>query len=604
MKNHSLITNKEINILFNKGFQRICRFDRYTQEECINLGYIRPIELGLPIVKFMNEWVEAIEKKLSTLEKYTEEYADWLSIRAFTFDEFRWVLKTSFNEDKLDRVLAYSFLYIDDPIELESFKIKYGREDEDIRSSFLRALTDITKIEFPQLHKFLCEESITLRYPISAFVKHTYLLAQSSSGKSEFIKHIINELTKNVTTKSIILLEPHLDLSIEVLQLRSLWKQGLDKVIYLDPDIANTSFGLTKTDSKKNLSFSINPFDALNVESSSINFLVEHLSKAFFGIINSEETFQMEALIEACIETLLLRDNSDIRDLKRFMDDSQNEDLVNFGIENLIGERLNLMSYRFRQDPKIQQTKSSIYYRLQSILGKAELVNCLIGKRTVNIEKAINEGMTIICNFSKARLGADSAKMLGKLFMALVSGYATLRQFQSKEERMATFAFLDEFQNYVNPNSTEEMFAEQRKYQLFFFASNQQMGQSMSGETKRIVSGNTALKLMGENESDSIEWLSKQFKKLPMDALFKLPKYSFWFYDKYNKDLGSFILRVPSHLVESKNAQYLRIEELKRVFEYLIKESGIYHNEVDCNRVVNDHQGGSKDQILKHSFTN
>ena len=604
MSNHTIFKEKSLQSIFQKGLNKICNFDKLIGQECISLAFVRPIEMPLPMVGYMDAWVDEVQKKLDFSEKHSDVYADWLQVRVFTYDEFRRVIETPFSEEKFDRVEIYSYLYLDDPIAVEEFKIKYGNSEESIRSRYLKAIEDVTAVEFPELHRFLCVDKITLRYPISAFMKHTYCLAQTSSGKSEFKKHIFHELAKHPSLKSVIMLEPHMDLSVDTMQLRAIWKKGLQNVIYLDPDINQTSEHLTGNPLEAKYSFSINPFDNLNEKSGQIGFLVEHISKAFFGIINSEETFQMEAIIETCVETLLIRPNSDILDLQRFMDDNKNDDLVQYAINHLKGQRQELMKNRFKTDPKIQQTKSSIYYRLQSILGKSELIECLTGNRTVDIQKFMNEGKTIICNFSKAKLGPEGAPMLGKLFMGLFSGYATLRQNIKKSERMKSFVFIDEFQNYVNPGSTEEMFAEQRKYKTYFYVSNQQMGQSMSSEVKRIISGNTALKVMGDNESDSIEWFSKQFKKLPEEATFNLPQYSFWFYDKFNKNLGSFILRCPAYLVNKNDTYYLKNDELRKVFDYLVNKSGLYRKSANILSFTPASAASLQRQntVLEHSF--
>jgi hypothetical protein len=511
-------------------------------------------------------------------------------------------METSFNEEKFDRVQVYRFLYLDDSIALEEFKVKYGSSELSMRTRYLNALSDISAIEVPVLSRFLNNQKFVLKYPVSAFMRHSYLLAQSSSGKSEFIKHIFNEFLKLKVRKTLIMLEPHRDLSIEALTLKSLWRRGIDNVIYLDPDIKYSANQLCESSLiTEEYCFSLNPFDLIDSKSDSIQFLVENISKAFFSIIKSEETFQMEAIIEACVETLLLRPNSDILDLKRFMDNSKNEDLVAFAKSHLRGERFELMDERFVSDPKIQQTKSSIYYRLQSILGKQELVNCLKGKRTVDLEDFMNSGKSIICNFSKAKLGPDGAPMLGKLFLALLSSYATLRQKVDKAKRVDTFVFMDEFQNYISQGTTEKLFAEQRKYKTYFLVANQQMGQSMTSEIKRLISGNTALKLMGDNESDSVDWFSKQFKRIPTNPTDNLPNYSFWFYDRKNKDLGSYVIKSPSYLVEKNEKYYLSKMQLTKAFNYLIHKSGLYYKVEVARR---DIKNLDLDQdTLGHNFT-
>ncbi len=606
MSYQPFITDETLLEKLKKGFKKMCKLNYPPDVKTIALAFILPIEMLGIMVRFMEAWVDAINKKLEKLEKGTNTYADWFSIRAFTYNEFRWVMETKISYEKIERVLVYDFLYLDDAIAVEEFKIKYSDSDLSTRENYLKALADITKVEIPVLYKFLCKTKFIFRYPIEAFIRHSYMLARSSSGKSELIKHIIHQLfLKLALNKTIILLEPHFDLSSELIMLRALWKRGKRNVIYLDPDIINTKALLCETDSvEEEYSFCINPFDIGTSNKKQIQFLVDHLSKAFFSLVESEESHQMLVIIEACIETLLLMPNSDIRDFKLFMDDNQNSDLVQFALDNLEGERLEVMQNRFLQDKKIQPTKSSIYYRLQSILGKKALLDCLVGRSTINLQECMNSGKVIICNFQKAALGEDGAQMLGKLFTALISGYATLRQKQRKADRTETFIFIDEFQNYINPGSTEKLFTEQRKYKTYFFVANQQLGQAMTSEIKRLIAGNTIQKFMSENDSDSIDWFSKQFRKLPPNPIEKLPNYSFWFNDSANKTLGSFILRSPSYLVNQNSQYYLNKNELQGAFMYLIQESGVYRKNSKSTSTKNASKNSdSSDGIFNHNFT-
>ncbi len=611
MSYQPFITDEKLLEKLKEGFIKLCKLDYSSQVETIALAFILPIEMLGIIVRFMAAWVEAINKKLEKLKKGTNTFADWFSIRGFTYDEFRWVMETKISDEKIDRVLVYDFLYLDDAIAVEEFKIKYSNPELSMRENYLKALADISKVEIPVLYKFLCKTKFVFRYPIEAFIRHNYMLARSSSGKSEFIKHIIHQLIlKLALNKTIILLEPHFDLSSELIMLRALWKRGKRSIIYLDPDITSTKALLCETNTlEEEYSFCINPFDIDTSKKKQIQFLVDHLSKAFFSLVVSDETHNMLSVIEACVETLLLKPNSDIRDLKRFMDDNLNADLVKFAQQNLDGERQEMMLNRFLQDKKIQPTKSSIYFRLQSILGKKSLLDCLVGKSTINLQECMNSGKIIICNFSKAAVGEDGAQMLGKLFTALISGYATLRQKQRKDDRTETFIFIDEFQNYINPGSTEKLFTEQRKYKTYCFVANQQLGQSMTPEIRRLVSGNTIQKFMSENDSDSIEWFSKQFRKLPPNPIEKLPNYSFWFNDSANKNLGSFILRSPSYLVDQNSKYYLNKNELHGAFMYLIQESGIYRKTSETKTTnsinqINPQKGyDALDGIFNHNFT-
>ena len=75
----------------------------------------------------------------------------------------------------------------------------------------------------------------------------------------------------------------------------------------------------------------MNPFELSSQSEFTINYMVQELSSAFMEIVKSETSDQMDSILEACIETLLRKGDSDISELKRFMDDLENNDLVELG---------------------------------------------------------------------------------------------------------------------------------------------------------------------------------------------------------------------------------------------------------------------------------
>jgi hypothetical protein len=302
--------------------------------------------------------------------------------------------------------------------------------------------------------------------------------------------------------------------------------------------------------------------------------MTQELAGAFFSILQSHETTQMEALIETCIEVLLRRENSSIADLKRFMDNNDNQDLVDFGLTIPNEERQKMMD-KIRIDKKLHPTQSGIFYRLQSLIGDSEFKKLLVGNSSVNLEKEMNSGKVIIFNLSKSKLGPKTAPAFSKLMVALIQGIVTKRQAIPKEKRKNTFVFLDEFQNYIT-EKIKGIMSESRKFALHTILSHQVYGQQMDTDMRRIVTGNTSLKLAGENGADSIKFMSEQMGNLRPNDFEKLPKYAFYCYNKQNKKSGFQTVRVPDFLVKQQQPFYMNKEELKKLFLWLVYESGYY----------------------------
>lgn len=161
---------------------------------------------------------------------------------------------------------------------------------------------------------------------------------------------------------------------------------------------------------------------------------------------------------------------------------------------------------------------------------------------------------------------------------------------------MPTYCFIDEFQNFVTP-SIDTVMAEARKYRLYMSLANQVISQNMERGTKRAVLGNTALKFAGDNEPDSIEVMAKQMGNLKQDRFNGLPKYSFFYYDKLNKASGVNTLRVPDFLVNQNSRFFMKKEDLKDVFKYLVYDSGYYRKveKAEIIKPISDTQGNVYD---------
>jgi len=198
-----------------------------------------------------------------------------------------------------------------------------------------------------------------------------------------------------------------------------------------------------------------------------------------------------------------------------------------------------------------------------------------VGQSTVDLEKEINSGKVIICNLSKGKFGPKSSQTLGKLLIALIQCAVRKRQILPIKDRMDTFLFVDEFQNFINP-TFEEILTESRKYALYTVLANQVLGHEMSTELKRIIMANTSIKVAAENEHDGLKAMINHMHGVNIDDFVNLPKYSFYVHnDNRNKNKTN-LLKVPDFLVKKKAPFYLKKKELKELFLYMVHESGYY----------------------------
>lgn len=131
---------------------------------------------------------------------------------------------------------------------------------------------------------------------------------------------------------------------------------------------------------------------------------------------------------------------------------------------------------------------------------------------TLDLEKEIQKGKTIIFSLSKGKLG-DIGSTIGKLICARLLSIA-LNRSASDQYRIPTLLVADEMQNYVN-QSLEVILTETRKYSLFVMGAQQQVGQGMDLSLTRAILGNTAVKGIGKAGNHSIQHMAREMGVSP-----------------------------------------------------------------------------------------
>lgn len=579
------VSKKTIN---TKGLHRLIKlFYEFTNlpkqkdKDAINIGYTLPIDNHNFVIHLMDKWVAWKEAVLDKIPQGTPRFADALGKRGFTLGEYKLVASGKIKEEYYKDYRVFDYLYLTNQAEREYFTGINTRKESELQEAYIEAIGESIKLEIPLLYNFLFKTKIPINIKRSSLRLHSYILGMSGSGKSTLIKNIIYNFqleSQKKQDKTILLLEPHGDLSIETIRFclnRGKYKKRL---VYLDPFISDTAIRLFDKDifNGKNYSFTINPFQTpATFNQKDISYLTQELATAFFDILESETTTQMQSILLACIEVLLRKDNTSISDLKLMMDDAHNENLVEWGKSSPNVEVARLME-RLNSDNRLNTTKSAIYYRIQRLIGDSTFRELLVGKSTIDVEQIINSGKVVVCNFSKSKLGADGASAFGKLFIALLQGLVMKRQDYPMDKRVETYFFIDEFQNFTTTSTTSTILSEARKYKLYLTLANQTIQQGMERSTKRAILSNTSLKFSGDNEPDSLEAMAKSMGDLKIDRFNNLSKYSFFYHDRLNKKAGVNVLRVPDFLVHQNSPFYMKKGELMDVFKYLVYESGYY----------------------------
>ncbi len=321
-------------------------------------------------------------------------------------------------------------------------------------------------------------------------LRHTYLIGGSGSGKTTFLESLIyNDIQDEESCK--IIFDIHGKNTKRIAQ----FIKNKTKFILIDPYLDGEQ------------TFIINPLYLKDKSEKSIDLRTKAIINAFKIALGIDWSINMEAVLVPCIATLLRKEYSDIYELQRFMDKNLNRDLVELGRKSPIKGHKKFFETQFGQD-KLDVTKDALATKLQVFLNDPIFSNATTGISTIELDKEINtKGNTIIIKLS------EDQNLLARLLLEMIQEVVRKRYDISEGktmEKVHTYLYLDEFQNYITP-TMDKILAESRNYFLYGTFAHQsivQLDKKMAG----MVLSNTNIKIIGNNAYDDIKKMSKEIQ--------------------------------------------------------------------------------------------
>lgn len=334
---------------------------------------------------------------------------------------------------------------------------------------------------------------------------HTYITGASSSGKSELMKSIIigHILKSNC---SVVLIEPHGDLAKQIYKSKIfLDKPQAERLIIIEP---NFDHHLTPI---------INIFDQFTIKNEfDLDRISQEYTKTFatiFEDLGEVPTGRMKTILGHCITVILRKKDSSIRDLLRFMTNTDNADLIDLGTKDHNQTTADFFRNEFENET-YKHTKNGIYDRLQGLLKNQIFAGLTTGKSTVNIPNSINTNKVIILNLSRGGIGTEVSQAFGRLIISIVQITGLQRDEIKPENRPITHLFIDEFQNYIS-DTIKEILEELRKYKIFITLANQYVGQDLNTNEVKSILGNTKIKVIGQSSYGNSTNMAREMQIKP-----------------------------------------------------------------------------------------
>ena len=325
---------------------------------------------------------------------------------------------------------------------------------------------------------FFAERLLLKEFPVRLpreKVLNCYIVAASQSGKTELLKLFAHSIIKQ-GREALICIEPAGDASRQI----ALWPECKDRLIYVD-----LSLDLSRAPT-------VNPFEIYGIKTQDTSpaaldvktVVAQQLLTAFQEVLGTgagaELSKNMRTIILPCLMVLLDWPGATLRDLRRFMDDTRNADLVAFAQTRHHYEDVpDFFTHDFHSK-HYKDTKNAVQAKLQSLFASGKFSRLTCGPSTFMLEKAIEERKIIVFNLAEGSLGEQESSAFGRLLVSLIQSIAVRRDKQNK--RVPTRVIIDEFHNFTT-RSMEKIITQAAKYKLYLAMAQQQIGQ---GTTKEI----------------------------------------------------------------------------------------------------------------------
>jgi len=512
----------------------------FNDKDSVVVGEFRPADSPELVEEITNDVLWKLQTVLSREDLHRDNRQALEGLQFHTFRDFVTVAK---GEEKKAEDITFGNSLSASVANTDGYLSYIRKYNPDVASFFLK--------------------NLNARISESDRRRHTYVIGRSGSGKSELLKILVHSYLRKQNNCTLVVLDPHGDFAEEVACFKENGKN--DRLVYIDPFL-----------DKQNSRYMpvINPFDIKDLSSKNVDRTAQALLGAFQEILkNTALTNQMQALLIPCLTVLIRKPKSTLADLKRFMNDKNNADLVALGQKSSIPSHKEFFTERF-YEKTYESTKASIYTKTQSLLNSETFYNLVVGDNTIDITKELNEKKLVIFNLSKGQLGNDTSEAFGRFIVAMIQSAVMKRAETPKHMRVPIHLFIDEFQNYVSP-SLSEILAESRKYGLHMTLAHQYLGQKMDTDFKRGILANTHVKIAGVSATDSRVAISKE-TGVSEDKLSRLGVGQF--YVKVGSK-PAYLLRVPTLLIGNKHAMRsslwnkVKAEQMERYYRDIKKET-------------------------------
>ena len=342
--------------------------------------------------------------------------------------------------------------------------------------------------------------------------RHLYIIGQTGTGKSVFLKEMIRQ--DILAGKGVCFIDPHGDAAEEILSF--IPPERADDLIYFNPGDTERPMGLNMLE-----------YDPRYPEQKTfiINELLDIFNKLYDMKLAGGPMFEQYFRNATALVMDDPSSGNTLLEINRVLLDKQFRDLKLSKTSNpLVRQFWTQLAEKAGGEADLKNLVPYISSKFDTFLSN-EIMRPIIAqqKSAFNFRDVMDSGKILLINLSKGRLGELNSSligliMVGKLLMAAFSRV----DIQNQDDRKDFYLYIDEFQN-VTTKSIATILSEARKYRLDLTITHQFIGQ-LEEDIKKAVFGNVGSMVSFRIGVEDTEILEKQFAPvITADDLLNLP---------------------------------------------------------------------------------
>lgn len=414
--------------------------------------------------------------------------------------------------------------------------------------------------------------------PEQARFEHHWIVAGTGHGKTQTLQSLICRDLEAVANgaASIVVIDSQGDLIRNVAGLK-LFAEGqpLDgKLCLIDPtDIEYPvqlnlfSLGTERLDSYSKLD-----------RERLLNSIIELYDFVLAALLGAEMTSKQSIIFRFVTRALIHIPDATVHTLLELMEPGGDQKYQEH-ISKLHGAARSFFANEFNSS-QFAETKRQVLRRLYGVLENQTFERMFSHpKNKLDIFKEMNSGKVILINAAKDLLKQNGTEVFGRFFIALIAQAAAERATLKPSQRLPTFVYIDECQDYIASDSNFTTILEQaRKQKVGLVVAHQYLTQLSQGILDSLHA-NTSIKFAGGVSDRDARALARNMRTTP-EFLERQTKGSFAAYVR-NFTANAVSLRIP--LGELEDMERMTSEEEAALRDRMRAQYAVSSAEVQQN---------------------